>query len=108
MPYIDRDQAGNIVGIYANPQREGQEFAASAELLTPPLSKAQRIAAKLQAGNFPTKGHLYYFIENMRTVAALDLGITKEQAHDAGMAGNPMYLQMVVLYNQILEIEAEA
>lgn len=26
MPYIDRDQVGNIIGIYANAQREGHEF----------------------------------------------------------------------------------
>jgi hypothetical protein len=32
MPYIDRDQSGNIVGIYANQQREGQHFVESAEL----------------------------------------------------------------------------
>lgn len=70
-------------------------------------SKAQRIAAKLQAGNFPTKGHLYYFIENMRTVASLKLGVTDAQAHAAGYAGNPMYRQMIDLYNEILAIEAE-
>lgn len=72
-----------------------------------PPTKAERIAAKLRDGGFPTKGHLYYFIENMRTVASLKLGITDAQAHAAGYAGNPMYKQMVDLYNEILAIEAE-
>lgn len=32
MPYIDRNESGNIVGIYACAQRKGHEFAESAEL----------------------------------------------------------------------------
>ncbi len=26
MPYVDRDEAGKITGLYARPQREGQEW----------------------------------------------------------------------------------
>lgn len=36
MPYIDRDQAGHIVGIYANAQRAAQELVASAALWVAP------------------------------------------------------------------------
>lgn len=93
------------------PQDVGPDETYSAEepapILPAPPTKAQRIAEKLQAGGFPTKGHLYYFIENMRTVASLKLGITDAQAHAAGYAGNPMYKQMVDLYNDITDIEAE-
>lgn len=38
MPYIDRNADGNIVGIYANPQREGHEFVDVAELWEPVVS----------------------------------------------------------------------
>lgn len=111
--YVERNLQGAIVGAFANIQPGfAEEYVAddSTELLDflyPTPSKTQRIAIKLQAGGFPTKGHLYYFIENMRTVAALKLGITDAQAHAAGYAGNPMYKQMVDLYNEILAIEAE-
>jgi hypothetical protein len=47
MPYIDRDQAGNIVGIYANAQRPDHEWAESAELWVPQPTQAQLIAATL-------------------------------------------------------------
>jgi hypothetical protein len=35
MSYVDRDQAGNIVGIYANPQRDNHEFVEGATLWVP-------------------------------------------------------------------------
>lgn len=47
MPFIDRDQAGNIVGIYANAQREGHEWVETAELWVPQPTQAQLIAATL-------------------------------------------------------------
>lgn len=37
MPYVDRDTDGNIVGVYANAQRDGQEFLESAVLSVPVL-----------------------------------------------------------------------
>lgn len=53
MPYVDRDQAGNIIGIYANAQREGHEFVETAECwIAPPKIVTMRQArlALLQAG----------------------------------------------------------
>lgn len=54
MPYVDRNPDGNIVGVYINQQREGQEFVESAELwkpITVPVSVTMRQArlALLQA-----------------------------------------------------------
>ena len=43
MPYIDRDQAGNIVSFYANPQREGHEWVETAELWVAPPSPQEQI-----------------------------------------------------------------
>lgn len=59
MPYIDRNPSGRIIGIYANKQRDNQEFVESAELPTPvPNSVTMRQArlallntGKLQAVN---------------------------------------------------------
>lgn len=73
----------------------------------PQPSKEERIAARLQSAGFPTKGHLVYFIENMRVVASLRLGITEEQAHTLGMAQNPMYQDMVTALGEIEDIERE-
>jgi hypothetical protein len=70
-------------------------------------TKSQRITARCVAAGYATKGHLFYAIENMRTVAALDLGITKEQAHAAGMAENQMYQQLMAAWNDVLTIEEE-
>lgn len=44
MAYVDRDTAGNVVGIYANPQREGHEWVESAELWTSPAAVPQNVS----------------------------------------------------------------
>lgn len=67
----------------------------------PPLTDEELAREKLLAGGFLNKAQLIYFIENMRAVAALELGVTKEQAHALGMAGNPMYAQMVALLAEV-------
>jgi hypothetical protein len=43
MPFVDRDQAGNIVGIYANAQRPDHEWVESATLWVPSKPLQQRI-----------------------------------------------------------------
>lgn len=53
MPYIDRNESGNIVGIYANAQRERHEWVEQAELYFAPtvpqtISRLQAKAALLQ------------------------------------------------------------
>lgn len=45
MPYVDRDQAGNIIGIYANPQRENHEWVEEAALYVPQPPLQERIDA---------------------------------------------------------------
>lgn len=107
MPYVDRNQAGNIVGVYANPQREDHEFVETAELWTAQPSKVERIAEKLQAAGFASKGFLYYFIDNAKAVVSLKLGVTDQQAHELGYSSNPMYKQMVDLADEIAAIEQE-
>lgn len=47
MPYVDSDQAGNIIGIYANAQREGHEFLQSAQLWSPVPTHQELVAAAM-------------------------------------------------------------
>lgn len=44
MPYVDRNQAGNIIGVYANAQREGHEFVETAELWSPVPTHGELVA----------------------------------------------------------------
>ena len=54
MPYIDKNEAGHIVGIYAVQQREGQEFTEEAvELYSPPPTAAEVALAQIRALEAP-------------------------------------------------------
>lgn len=44
MPYVDRDELGNIVAEFTAPQREGHEFIEFGERWSPPLTGQQRSA----------------------------------------------------------------
>lgn len=48
MPYIDRNADGNIVCIYANPQRENHEWVDTAELWVPQPTHADMVAETLR------------------------------------------------------------
>lgn len=50
MPYITRDEAGHIVGLFECAQEDDQEFLEAAELWTPPASPLEKIRA-LEAEN---------------------------------------------------------
>lgn len=41
--YIDKDDVGNIIGIYATQQYANQEFLEGAEIYTPPLTPKQEL-----------------------------------------------------------------
>lgn len=45
MPYVDRNVEGQIIGIYENQQREGQEWVEVATLYVAPLPLQDRIDA---------------------------------------------------------------
>lgn len=45
MSYIDRNEQGQIVGVFANPQRQGQEYLEGAQLYVPPPSPLSQIRA---------------------------------------------------------------
>ena len=91
MSYIDRNEQNQIVGLYANPQYEGQEYLEGAEMHVPapsPLSQIRAIeAAKADDVAKVTRQALL-----MQTVAiamarpdaqALTDGMTPEQAQAA-------------------------
>lgn len=50
MPYIDRDSAGNIIGIYAVQQQPGQEFVQSATLYVAPAPDPNGFAQAVKTG----------------------------------------------------------
>lgn len=107
MPYIDRDEAGHIVGVYASPQREGQEWTDAAELWIPPPSKLERMTARAQQVGYASAGHLISAIESARFIGAAKAGCTEEQAHLLGLQGNVMYRDAWSAWQDILQIEAE-
>ena len=99
MPYIDKNEAENIVGIYACAQRDGQEFVEVAELYAPPplpiqeiraiestpaVADAMQRAARLVA--------LSYAIDDLiRIAASKGQTVTRTQAHDWSMVNDSNY-----------------
>ena len=103
MPFIDRDQSGNIVGIFANPQRENHEFVETATLWTPPppipvkIDELERsVSTTLQRG----------FREVLLTLMereAAAVGITPAQLY----ATNAGYRRAKDIDNQIAALRAQ-
>lgn len=95
MPYIDRNEAGHITGIYACQQHEGQEFVELAELYVPPPTKAQRIAQILATqGEGKDRTTLQLAIqlaELTATVQAPAYGMTPAQAIAYAYSKNATY-----------------
>ena len=99
MPYIDRNQAGNIVGVFAVKQYDGQEFVEGAELYAPPpppiaqiraientpaVADAMKRAARLVA--------LSYAIDDLvRIAASKGQTVTRDQAHAWAMVNDSNY-----------------
>jgi hypothetical protein len=73
MPYIDRDESGNIISRYECAQREGHEFVESAELWIPPLTIEERVAARLaeRGLTLETEWQLYGSIAGTLALGAL-------------------------------------
>lgn len=99
MPYIDRNPAGQITGIYACQQREGQEFVESAELYVPPPPAIEQIRAiersptvadaMARASRLVAMG--YALDEFVRAAALRGQTVTREQAHAWAMANDSNY-----------------
>lgn len=106
MPYIDRNVDGNIVGIYANPQRDNHEFVETAELwVTPPTPQQQidQIETATKMNRAVREGMLLLIErEAMREFGVSDLAVVQ-----AGLyAGNPAYKRIKDIDNQIIALRA--
>lgn len=106
MPFIDRDQAGNIVGIYANQQREGQEFVESAELWTP-LPRPQDQIDAIERSTMMNRAAREALLLLIEREAIREFGVTDLATVQAGLyAGNPAYRRVKDIDNQIVALRA--
>lgn len=103
MPYIDRDEAGHVIGLYESAQRDGQEFAEVAELwVAPPTPLAQIQALESQYANDQAR---------MTRVSLLALALEKAQAlgytHEQLMSIDKGYKALYLLEQQVEALRAQ-
>jgi hypothetical protein len=103
MPYIDRDQAGNIVGIFANPQREGHEFVETAELWIPPPPIPVKIENIERSVSTTLQRGFREVLLTMMEREAAAMGITPAQLY----ATNVGYRRAKDIDNQIAALLAQ-
>ncbi len=95
MPYIDRNEAGHVTGIYACQQREGQEFAESAELYVPtpaPIQQIRAIEAELadDQARLNRQTSLTVAVREAMLLPAA-AGLSREQVHEYLLLTNAKY-----------------
>jgi hypothetical protein len=110
MPYIDRDESGNIVGLYACQQHEGQEYLEGATLHVPPVPIQAQIETLERDAMMP-HGVRVFMIGSMEK-EAIELGaarvppLSPAQSKAALRLGNPGYRRLMELHEQITALEA--
>lgn len=103
MPYIDRDNAGNVVGVYAVAQSEGQEFAEYAELWKDPKEALRsQIGTILSSRGLTQKWQVESAAASVLALALAE-GLTEAQAY----AQRPGYKEAKDLLVQIAALEAQ-
>lgn len=104
--YVDRNEQGRIVALYANPQREGHEWVEGAELWRPaPDPKAEikdQIDQLLALAGVSQGWHLDAMMAGMVALASTQ-GITEAQLYEV----NPGYKQVKDVSEQIKELGAQ-
>jgi hypothetical protein len=106
MPYIDRDQAGNIVGIYANAQRPDHEWVETAELWVAPLPPQVQID-KIERETMMNRAAREALLLLIEREAMREFGVTDLPTVQAGLyAGNPAYRRVKDIDNQIVALRA--
>ena len=110
MSYIDRNEAGQIVGIYACQQRPAQEWLEGAVLYVLAKTKAQRIADVLAPlGESRLTIQMCILVsENEAKAQAAAYGLTPAQAIAFAYQKNKAYKTCKDLEVQMCAIEAEA
>lgn len=111
MSYIDRNEQGQIVGLYACAQREGQEYLEGAELYVPPPTALDQIRALEQTHiDDQRKLNRQAAIDTALTVACRSPaaeGKTRDEVHAIYYATNRGYRAMVDLEAQIAELRKQ-
>lgn len=104
--FVDRNEQGQIVALYANPQIEGHEWVENAELWTPePDPKAEtkaQIDQLLEMAGVSQGWHLDAMMAGMVALASTQ-GITEAQLYEV----NPGYKQVKDVSEQIKYLLAQ-
>lgn len=111
MPYIDRNEAGHIVGVYALKQQDIQEFAETAELYAPPPSPLMQIRA-LEApfdDAFKKVQRQFLIASLLKDACARPeaAGLTQAQVHEALMVQGKTYAKMYTLEQSVIPFRAQ-
>lgn len=103
MPYVDRDAAGNIIGLFECSQRDDHEFLVDAELYVAPPTTEELVAQKLATrGLAPeTEWQLYAGI-----AGTLALGALQGKSQATLYAENTGFRNAMNLYTDILFIRS--
>ena len=108
MPYITKDSAGNVTGIFACEQYEGQEFVEVAVLYDAPPTPLQEIRALEQAhDDDQRKLNRQAAIDTALTIVCRTpqaAGKTRAEVHDIWYATNRGYKAMVDLEAAVVEL----
>ncbi len=110
MSYIDKDESGNIVGIYAVQQREGQEFVEGAVLYMPeptPLEQIRALEATYSDDFIKVQRQLS--IRLLLDAACADpaaAGLSRDQVHQFLMAQGKAYAKLVTLEAEVAPLRA--
>lgn len=106
MPYVSRDESSRIVGVFANPQFEGQELQESAEVWKNP---ADALRVQIEAIEYKkktsrnTREALIYLAEKEAQAVAASYGVTPEQV----LAANVGYQNEKAIDLQIAALRAQ-
>jgi len=90
MPYVDRNNAGNVVGVYAVAQRDGHEFAESAELWIEPKTAVRAQISQLEQQQLMPRATREFMLQFMELNAPTEV-----------LEVNPGYQAVKAFDNQI-------
>lgn len=105
MPYIDRNQDGNIIGIYANAQRDNHEWVESAELWVAPPSTQEQID-QIETATKMNRASREGWLFTIERFAMQDYNADLPTVQAGLYAGNPAYKRIKDIDNQIVALRA--
>ena len=94
--FIDRNEQGHIVGVYANQQQEGQEYVEGAQLWTAPSMETKLQIARLESQQLMPRATREFMLLSMESM------FTAEQ-----LALNPGYVAVKAFDSDIANLRAQ-